>query len=90
MFQEKMSIFCDVIVSVILNKKLFMYMRPIPNGYRDRAMSLYSCKIVDQEVLRTVSNIGKYCLSDKVGTVYPVQYIFETSTVQLNALCKLV
>jgi hypothetical protein len=32
-------------------------MCPIPNGFRDRAISLYSSKIVDKkEILRTVSN----------------------------------
>jgi hypothetical protein len=46
-------------------------MSPIPNGFRDRAVSLYSSKIVDKkEILRTVSNAGIYCSSDKVGTVY--------------------
>jgi hypothetical protein len=62
-------------------------MCPIPNGFRDRTISLYSSKIVDKkEILRTVSNIGIYCSSDKVGTVYLVQYIFENSTVNINAL----
>jgi hypothetical protein len=29
----------------------------VPNGFRDRAISLYSCKIIDKkEILRTVSN----------------------------------
>jgi hypothetical protein len=38
-----------------------------------RAISLYSSKIVDKkDILRTVSNTGIYCSSDKVGTVYLV------------------
>jgi hypothetical protein len=46
-------------------------MCPIPNGFRDTAVSLYSHKIVGKkEILRTVSNTGIYCSSDKVGTVY--------------------
>jgi hypothetical protein len=50
-----------------------MYICPIPNGFRDRAISLYSSKTVDKkEILRTVSNTGIYCSSDKVGTVYLV------------------
>jgi hypothetical protein len=70
-------------------QKLYMYMCPIPNGFRDTAISLYSSKIVDmKEILRTVSNTGIYCSSDKVGTVYLVQYIFENSTVNINALCN--
>jgi len=35
-----MSIFWEVIVSVILSKKVYMYMCPIPNDFRDRAISL--------------------------------------------------
>jgi hypothetical protein len=71
--QEEKSIFREVIVSVILSKKVYMYMCPIPNSFRDRAISLYSSKIVDKkEILRTVSNTGIYCSSDKVGTVYLV------------------
>jgi hypothetical protein len=53
--------------------KLYMYMCPIPSGFRDTAISLYSYNIVDKkEILRTVSNTGNYCSSDKVGTVYLV------------------
>jgi hypothetical protein len=48
-------------------------MCPIPNGFRYRAISLYSSKIIDKkEILRTVSNTGIYCSSDKFGTVYLV------------------
>jgi len=88
MSQEAISIFWEVTVSVILSKKLYMYMCPIPNGFLDRAVSLYSCKIVDKEILRIVSNIGIYCSSDKVGTAYVVQNIFENYTVNINALCN--
>jgi hypothetical protein len=42
--QEEMSIFWEVTVSVILSKKSYMYTCPIPNGFRDRAISLYSSK----------------------------------------------
>jgi hypothetical protein len=46
-------------------KKLYMYMCPIPNGFRDRANSLYSSKVVEKkEILRTVSNTGIYCSTD--------------------------
>jgi hypothetical protein len=38
-------------------QKVYMYMCPIPNSFRDRAISLYSSNIVDEkELLRTVSN----------------------------------
>jgi hypothetical protein len=35
--QEKRSIFWEVIILVILIKKLYMYMCPIPNGFRDKS-----------------------------------------------------
>jgi hypothetical protein len=55
-------------------------MCPIPNDFRDRAMWMYSYKIVDKkEILRTVSNI--YCSSDKFVSL---KYIFENSTVNIN------
>jgi predicted transport protein len=45
-------------------------MCPIPKGFRDRAISLYISKIVDnKDILRTASNIGIYCSGDKFGTV---------------------
>jgi hypothetical protein len=61
-------------VSVILSRKeVYMYMYPIPNGFRDKSISLYSSKIVDKkEILRTISNAGIYCSSGKVGTVHLV------------------
>jgi hypothetical protein len=68
--QEERSIFWEVIVSVILGKNMYMCMCPIPNSFRDRAISVYSSKTVDEkEILLTVSNTGIYCSSDKVGTV---------------------
>jgi hypothetical protein len=52
-------------------KKVYMY--TCPNGFRDRAISLYSSKTLDKkEILRTVFNTDIYCSSDKVGTVYLV------------------
>jgi hypothetical protein len=66
------------LVSVILSKKVYMYMYPIPNGFRDTVITLYICKVVDKkEILRTVSNAGIYCSSDKVGTVYLVPTYFR-------------
>jgi hypothetical protein len=48
--RKEKSISCEVIVSVILSKKkVYMYMCPIPNGFRDRAIPLYSSKIVDEK-----------------------------------------
>jgi hypothetical protein len=43
-------------------------MCPNPNGFRDRAISLYSSKVVNKkEMLRTVSNTRIYCSNDKGG-----------------------
>jgi hypothetical protein len=62
-------------------------MCPIPNSFRDRAISLYNSKIVDKkEILRIVSNSGIACSSGTAGTVYPVQNIFENSIVNINVL----
>jgi hypothetical protein len=48
-------------------------MCPILNGFQDRAISLYSSKIVSKkEIYRTVSNTSIYCSSDEVSTVYLV------------------
>jgi hypothetical protein len=64
-----------------------MYMCPIPNGFREKGISLHSSQTVDKkEILLAVSDTGIYCSSDKVGTVYPIQYIFENSTANINAL----
>jgi hypothetical protein len=42
-------------VSVIVNKNMYMYRCLILNSFRDRAISLYSSKIVyKQAILRTV------------------------------------
>jgi hypothetical protein len=62
MSQEERVIFWEVTVSIILSKKVYMHMFPIPNGFRDRDISPYSSKIVDKkEILRTVSNTSIYC-----------------------------
>jgi hypothetical protein len=47
MSQKEKSVFWEVIVSAILSKKVYMYMYLIPNGFRGRAISLYSSKIVE-------------------------------------------
>jgi hypothetical protein len=70
---EKRSIFWEVIVSAVLSKNVHIYMCSILNGFRDRVILMYSSKIIHKkEILRTVSDAGIYCSSDKVGTVYLV------------------
>lgn len=73
MTKEEWSIILEVTVSVIPRKQVYMYMRHIPKGFRNTVISLYSSRIVDNKgILRTISNTGTYCLSDKVGIVYLV------------------
>jgi hypothetical protein len=73
MSYEKTPIIWMVIVSAVLSKKVYVYMCPIPKGFRDRAISLYSFKLFDKkDILRTVSNTSIYCSSDKVGSIYLV------------------
>jgi hypothetical protein len=44
----------------MLRKEKIMYMCPIPNGFRDRAISLYNSKIVDKKaILRKKAKKGK-------------------------------
>jgi hypothetical protein len=65
MSQEESVIFWEVIVPVILGKN---FTCPVPNSFRDRAISLYSSKmVVKKEILRTVSNTGIYCSSYKLA-----------------------
>jgi len=71
--QEERSMFWEVIVSVILSKNVYMNMCPIPNSFRDIAISMYNRKIVEKkEILRvrTVSNTGIYGSSDRVVQGY--------------------
>jgi hypothetical protein len=71
MSQEERSIFWELIVSAILSKKCVSAC--VCSERFPRHISLYSSKIVEKkEILRTVSNTGIYCSSDKVGTVYLV------------------
>ena len=61
---------------IIGHSKKKTYMCPTPNGFRGRAISSYSCKIVDKEILRTIFNTGINCSSDNVGTIYLLPYIY--------------
>jgi hypothetical protein len=59
---------------------MYTYMCPILNGLRNRAIWLYSSKIVDKKnILRTVSNTSIYPWSEKFVKVCLVQYIFGNS-----------
>jgi hypothetical protein len=43
---QRRSIFWEVRASVILSKNMHMYMCSIPNGFRDKAISLYNSKLM--------------------------------------------
>jgi hypothetical protein len=55
-------------------KNVYVYMHPIPNGFRDRAISQYSSKIVDKkEILHTVSKKKVKCKAIPVtGHAFPL------------------
>jgi hypothetical protein len=58
-------------------------MCPIPNGFWDGAVSLYSSKIVDKkEILRTVSNTGIYCSGTfpKIPPTTSMQFVTPVRT----------
>jgi hypothetical protein len=64
--QEERSLFQEVIVSVIRSRRLYMYPRPVTNGFQHRAVSAYISKTFDRkEILRIVSN-AVTCSSEKV------------------------
>jgi hypothetical protein len=44
-----MSIFWEVIVWAILNKAVYIYMCPVPNGVSNRAISLYTVHCTDEQ-----------------------------------------
>lgn len=52
-------IYWEVIVPVILSKKICVYIYPIPNCYRGRAILFYSFEILGKnDIVRSVSNNG--------------------------------
>lgn len=53
MFLKEKSIIWEVVVLDILSKQLCMYTCPIPNGLRNKAISLYICKIVDNREINS-------------------------------------
>jgi len=65
-----------------------MNMCHIPNGFPVRAISMYNRKIVDKKEilrLRTVSNIGIYCSSDREL----VQFIINVRKLHRQHQCTL-
>jgi hypothetical protein len=71
--QEERSILRKVTVSVILSKNVYMSMCPIPNGFRDRAISLYSSKVLIRKRYFVLFLIPEFIVQvTKVGTFYLV------------------
>jgi hypothetical protein len=48
---RKIYIFWEVVLSTLLKKNMCIYMCPIPNGFRDRAISLYSSLDLAQNIV---------------------------------------
>jgi hypothetical protein len=70
--QEERSILWEDTVSVILSKNIYAY-KSYSERFPEYGYFTVQLKIVDKkEILRTASNTGIYCLSDKAGTVYLV------------------
>jgi len=71
--QEESSIFWEVILSFILSKQMFIWTCALFRTVSE--IELFECttaKLLIRKILRvrTVSNTGIYCSSDRVGTVY--------------------
>jgi hypothetical protein len=62
--------FWEIIVSVILSKNWCICTCVLFRTVSE--IELFHCTVTKLLILRTVSNTGIYCSSDKVGTVYLV------------------
>jgi hypothetical protein len=79
----------EVIVSAILSKKMYMYMCPIPNGFRDRTISLYTVQTSNTPCPHTSWrwNFRKYIILGKLYQLwhlndkyrYQQQYVISLS-----------
>jgi hypothetical protein len=68
-----------------------VYKCSIPNGFLDRAVSLYSSTVDKKEILRTVSDVGIYLLfklqswySEQFSIVYSKSLVFWTLAIVRN------
>jgi hypothetical protein len=65
-------------------QNVYTYMCPIKNGFGDRAISLYSSKIIDKkETIRTVSNLLTYLIRSSYtlrcrGFIFFILIILQT------------
>jgi hypothetical protein len=72
--QEKRSVFREVIVSLILSKKVYRYVCPVPNGFQDRAISLYSSLYTVQTSSTHVLTRVAKCIDVDCGILENVLY----------------
>jgi hypothetical protein len=71
--QEERSIFCEVIVSIILGKNLCMNMCPILKGFRGRSIWLYSGLAWALSIVfpsRPAAPLSEECESVKFSNIY--------------------
>ena len=47
-----------------------MYTCPIPRGFRDKAIALYSCRLVDKYIHMFFSNTGCFTIFSMVTDIY--------------------
>jgi hypothetical protein len=74
MSQKERSVFREVIVSVILSKKVYMYMCPIPNGFRDTAFHpTVHCALYRRATRHVLTRVAK-CIDVDGGIFENVLY----------------
>jgi hypothetical protein len=78
---DERSIIWEVIISVILSKKMYIFMCPIPNGFRDRAISLYTVQRYYVLFLTPVFIVQ----ATKLVQFSYYSNIFKNSTVNISA-----
>ena len=84
MSQKERSIFWEVIVSVILSKKVYMYLCSILNGFQDRAISLHrSLDLAPNIVLPSCCTAPLYEACESVWSVSWLLWL------QIVTLCKM-
>jgi hypothetical protein len=79
--------FWEVTVTAILSKKLYIYMYPIPNGFRNRGISLYSSLNLAPNIVlpsRMWISVKRQLAvvtvdSDVVGALWKMPHIFTNA-----------
>jgi hypothetical protein len=77
--QEERSIFWEVTVSVILSKKLYMNMCPIPNGFRETHLNA-NRKIVDKKEILRVGTVSTRAIPKSTSDWLVKKYKRENKT----------